>query len=70
MINNKFIILDRDGIINYDSFEYIKHTDEFIAIPESMAAIARLTKAGYTLAVATNQSGVSRGLYSEDGLFT
>jgi D-glycero-D-manno-heptose 1,7-bisphosphate phosphatase len=64
----KVILLDRDGVINYDSLEYIKSTDEFIPIPESINAIARLSKAGYKIGVATNQSGVSRGLYSEKEL--
>jgi D-glycero-D-manno-heptose 1,7-bisphosphate phosphatase len=64
----KLIILDRDGIINQDSMHYIKSPDEFILIPGSCEAIARLTAAGYRLAVATNQSGVSRGYYDEPQL--
>lgn len=64
----KLIILDRDGIINQDSLYYIKSADEFIPIAGSIEAIAQLTKAGYTVAVATNQSGVSRGLYSLETL--
>lgn len=64
----KLIILDRDGIINQDSLNYIKNADEFILIPDSVNAITRLTKAGYKIGVATNQSGVSRGLYTEDEL--
>jgi D-glycero-D-manno-heptose 1,7-bisphosphate phosphatase len=65
---DKVILLDRDGVINYDSLNYIKNEKEFIVIPESIEAIARLTKAGYKIGVATNQSGVSRGLYSEEAL--
>lgn len=65
---NKVILLDRDGVINQDSLHYIKSVDEFIPIPGSIDAIARLTKAGYRIGVATNQSGVSRGYYSEDEL--
>lgn len=61
----RLIILDRDGVINQDSVHYIKSPEEFISVPESLQAIARLTAAGYQLAIATNQSGVSRGLYSE-----
>lgn len=61
----KLIILDRDGIINQDSLHYIKSPNEFIVFPTSAHAIARLNKAGYRVAVATNQSGVSRGLYDE-----
>lgn len=59
----KLIILDRDGVINYDSDAYIKGPDEWRPIPGSLKAIARLTKAGYRIAVATNQSGVGRGLF-------
>lgn len=61
----RLILLDRDGIINKDSLSYIKSVDEFILIPGSVEAIARLTAAGYKIAIATNQSGVSRGLYTE-----
>ncbi len=61
----KLIILDRDGIINQDSLQYIKSADEFILFPDSAQAIAHLTAAGYRVAVATNQSGVSRGFYDE-----
>lgn len=64
----QFILLDRDGIINQDSLHYIKSVDEFILIPDSVEAIVRLTKAGYRIGVATNQSGVSRGLYTEEVL--
>lgn len=63
---NKILLLDRDGVINQDSLHYIKSPDEFIPIPDSIEAIARLTKAGFRLGVATNQSGVSRGLYTEE----
>ena len=61
----KLIILDRDGVINQDSDEFIKSVDEFIPLPGSLEAIARLKKAGYTIAVATNQSGIARGYYDE-----
>ena len=64
----KLIILDRDGVINEESAEYIKSPDEWHPIPGSLEAIALLTKAGYTIAVATNQSGVGRGYYTEAGL--
>ncbi|CAD5107072.1 D-glycero-beta-D-manno-heptose 1,7-bisphosphate 7-phosphatase [Zestomonas carbonaria] len=59
----KLIILDRDGVINHDSDAYIKSLDEWIPIPGSIDAIARLSKAGWTVAVATNQSGIARGYY-------
>ncbi|KTD75243.1 D-glycero-beta-D-manno-heptose 1,7-bisphosphate 7-phosphatase [Legionella waltersii] len=65
---NKVILLDRDGIINHDSLQYIKSPDEFNVIPENVLAIAKLSKAGYKIGVATNQSGVSRGLYTEKDL--
>lgn len=59
----KLIILDRDGVINYDSAEYIKHPDEWQPIPGSLEAIARLKRHGFRVAVATNQSGIARGYY-------
>ncbi|WP_447587824.1 D-glycero-beta-D-manno-heptose 1,7-bisphosphate 7-phosphatase [Aquipseudomonas campi] len=59
----KLLILDRDGVINQDSDDYIKTLDEWIPIPGAIAAIARLSKAGWTVAVATNQSGLARGYY-------
>jgi D-glycero-D-manno-heptose 1,7-bisphosphate phosphatase len=59
----KLVILDRDGVINYDSEAYIKSPDEWHPIPGSLEAIARLNQAGYRIAVATNQSGVGRGYY-------
>jgi D-glycero-D-manno-heptose 1,7-bisphosphate phosphatase len=59
----KLLILDRDGVINYDSDAYIKNLDEWIPLPGAIEAIARLTQAGWTVAVATNQSGVARGYY-------
>jgi len=65
---NKVIILDRDGVINQDSLHYIKSVDEFILLPGSVEAIARLTAAEYRIAVATNQSGVTRGYYDEQEL--
>jgi D-glycero-D-manno-heptose 1,7-bisphosphate phosphatase len=61
----KLVILDRDGVINRDSLEYIKSPDEFHILPGSLEAMVRLNQAGYTLAVATNQSGISRGYYTE-----
>ncbi|PMR71139.1 D-glycero-beta-D-manno-heptose 1,7-bisphosphate 7-phosphatase [Halomonas heilongjiangensis] len=61
----KLVILDRDGVINHDSDDYVKSLDEWIPYPSAIAAIARLTQAGWTVAVATNQSGIARGLYDE-----
>lgn len=57
------IVLDRDGVINHDSDAYIKSPDEWIPIPGSLEAIARLSQAGYRVLVATNQSGLGRGLF-------
>lgn len=62
------VILDRDGVINEDSDAYIKSIDEWIPIPGSLRAIARLNKAGYTVVVVTNQSGIARGLFTIDTL--
>jgi D-glycero-D-manno-heptose 1,7-bisphosphate phosphatase len=61
----KLIILDRDGVINQDSLHYIKSPDEYILLPRSCEAIARLSNAGYCIAIATNQSGIARGYYDE-----
>jgi len=68
MPKNRLIILDRDGVINEDSDEYVKSLEEWIPIPGSIEAIATLSKAGYRIAVATNQSGIGRGLFDLDEL--
>ena len=59
----KLVILDRDGVINFDSDQFIKSPREWNPIPGSMEAIAQLNQAGYRVVVATNQSGVGRGLF-------
>jgi len=59
----KLVILDRDGVINHDSDQYIKSPAEWRPIPGSIEAIARLHQGGYRIAVATNQSGIGRGLF-------
>ena len=59
----RLIILDRDGVINHDSDNYIKSPEEFVPIDGSLEAIARLNQAGWQVAVATNQSGIARGYY-------
>ena len=66
----KLVILDRDGVINEDSDDYIKSAEEFHFIPGSLEAIARLNQAGYRVAVATNQSGLARGYFDLDTLNT
>ena len=64
----KLIILDRDGVINKESAAYIKSPDEWIPIPGSLEAIAQLNQAGFTVVIASNQSGVGRGLFSLETL--
>ena len=64
----KLIILDRDGVINEDSADYIKSVDEWLPIDGSINAIVRLKRAGFKVAIATNQSGIGRGYYSESTL--
>ncbi|RRJ82588.1 D-glycero-beta-D-manno-heptose 1,7-bisphosphate 7-phosphatase [Aestuariirhabdus litorea] len=62
------IILDRDGVINEDSDAYVKSLEEWIPIPGSIDAIARLSQAGHQVAIATNQSGLGRGLFPQSAL--
>ncbi len=64
----KLIILDRDGVINHDSDNYIKSLEEWIPIPGSIEAIADLSKAGHTICIATNQSGLARNYFSPETL--
>ncbi len=64
----KIIVLDRDGVINEDSDDYIKHPDEWHPIPGSLEAIALLKQRGWTVAIATNQSGIRRGYYNRQTL--
>ncbi len=64
----KLLILDRDGVINNDSPDFIKSPDEWIPIKGSLEAIARLSQAEYDIVVITNQSGIGRGLFSADML--
>ena len=59
----QLVILDRDGVINKDSDEFVKTPEEWQSIPGSPEAIARLTHANYRVVVATNQSGMGRGLF-------
>lgn len=64
----KLIVLDRDGVINEDSDEYIKSPEEWVPIPGSLEAIARLNQAGYRVVVFTNQSGLARNLFDIETL--
>lgn len=65
---SKLIILDRDGVINADSDQFIKSVDEFVLLSNTVAALVALKRAGYRIAIATNQSGIARGLYSRQTL--
>ena len=62
------LILDRDGVINRDSSEFVNNIDEFRPIPGSIDAIAALHRAGYTVTIASNQSGLARGLFDRRAL--
>jgi D-glycero-D-manno-heptose 1,7-bisphosphate phosphatase len=64
----KLILLDRDGVINYDSDKYVKNVDEFCFIPGAIEAIANLSQAGFKVVVCTNQSGLGRGLFTMEDL--
>lgn len=62
------VILDRDGVINRDSPDFIKSADEFEPLPGSIEAIADLCRAGYRIVIASNQSGIGRGLFTMETL--
>ena len=64
----KLLILDRDGVINFDSEQFIKHPEEWRPVPGSLEAIAKLTQSGWRIVVATNQSGIARGLFDMEAL--
>lgn len=64
----KLVILDRDGVINHDSDQYIKSPAEWKPMAGSLEAIAKLTQAGYKVVIASNQSGIGRGLFDMDTL--
>src|SRR5471030_1387523 len=68
MTPHKLVILDRDGTINVDSLDYIKTADEWQALPGALDAIARLNHAGWHVVVASNQSGLGRGLFEVSDL--
>ena len=65
---DQWLILDRDGVINYDSDQFIKSPEEWQPLPGSFEAIARLNAAGYRIVVISNQSGLARGLFDADTL--
>ena len=68
LAQNGLVILDRDGVINRDSPQFVKSTDEWVPLPGSIDAIAALARAGFTVAVASNQSGLARGLFDRRAL--
>ena len=68
-MTDKLIILDRDGVINFDSPYYIKTPEEWNPIPGSLEAIGKLKNNGWTVTIATNQSGIGRGLMTFSDLF-
>ncbi|WP_374339200.1 D-glycero-beta-D-manno-heptose 1,7-bisphosphate 7-phosphatase [Leeia sp.] len=59
----KLLILDRDGVLNHDRDDFVKSPEEWIPLPGSLEAVAAACQAGWTVAVATNQSGIGRGLF-------
>jgi D-glycero-D-manno-heptose 1,7-bisphosphate phosphatase len=66
--DSRLVILDRDGVINRDSSDFVKSADEWIPLAGSIDAIAALTRAGFVIAVASNQSGLARGLFDTSAL--
>ncbi|MEZ5558551.1 MAG: D-glycero-beta-D-manno-heptose 1,7-bisphosphate 7-phosphatase [Pseudomonadales bacterium] len=66
--STKLVLLDRDGVINYDSPEYVKTPEEWVPIPGSIEAIAALKRAGFAVAVCSNQAGVGRGIIEREDL--
>ena len=68
-MNNRLVILDRDGVINFDSPSYIKNPEEWHPIPGSIEAIARIKAKGWKVVIATNQSAVGRGIIQLADLF-
>ena len=66
MVSQKYIFLDRDGVINHDSTEYIKTPDEWNPIERSLEAIKKLTDNDFQIIIITNQSGISRNIITPD----
>ena len=67
-VKQKYVLLDRDGVINHDSDDYIKSPDEWLPIDGSLEAIALLNQHGFKVVVISNQSGIARGYYSLETL--
>lgn len=68
MSTNKYIILDRDGVINLDSPDYIKTSEEWIPLANSLQALVQISQLGYQIIIVTNQSGIARNFYSKETL--
>ncbi|MFK8052364.1 MAG: D-glycero-beta-D-manno-heptose 1,7-bisphosphate 7-phosphatase [Woeseiaceae bacterium] len=66
---NRLVILDRDGVINRDSDDFIRTVDEWQPLPGSIEAISRLSQLGFTVTVASNQSGIGRGYFSKETVY-
>ena len=64
----RLVVLDRDGVINRESRDFIRSPEEWIPLPGSLDAIAELTRAGWLAVVATNQSGIARGFFTAEEL--
>lgn len=69
MSATSLILLDRDGVINVDRPEHVVSVQDWVPIPGSLEAMARLCQAGIDLAIVTNQSGIGRGLFDVESLF-
>jgi D-glycero-D-manno-heptose 1,7-bisphosphate phosphatase len=67
-VQKRLVVLDRDGVINQDSPEFVKSVDEWLPLPGSIEAIAALSLGGFKVAVASNQSGLARGLFGQEAL--
>lgn len=66
--NIKLVVLDRDGVINEDRVDYVKSIEEWVTIPGSLEAIAKLNQHGWKVVLMTNQSGIGKGIYSDETL--
>jgi D-glycero-D-manno-heptose 1,7-bisphosphate phosphatase len=65
---HRLVVLDRDGVINRESADFVRSADEWVPLDGSIEAIARLSNAGFTVAIASNQSGLARGLFDTKAL--
>ncbi len=66
--SRKLIVIDRDGVLNQESAHFVRSPEEWIALPGALQAVAELTRGGFDVVVATNQSGVGRGLFTAETL--